>query len=215
MDADAPPPQPIPGLGPYNTAQNHDPNADLDTTDSPASWAPQSPDLSHFPQDAPDPSFVHPQHRAYRGSVSSATSGPPFSPPQLNQAQLPHSSSPTLHSRPPPPQPPAVALVYQMPRQAKRDATMLDADYVPEGAPASASAVKAEDHNGENAPQPPKTIEIKNHFPTARIKRIMQADDDVGKVAQVTPVVVGKSTIPTPKSFTNTKPSQPKPSNSS
>jgi hypothetical protein len=34
------------------------------------------------------------------------------------------------------------------------------------------------------------SIVIKNHFPVARIKRIMQADDDVGKVAQVTPVVV-------------------------
>ncbi|KAF2742850.1 histone-fold-containing protein, partial [Sporormia fimetaria CBS 119925] len=34
---------------------------------------------------------------------------------------------------------------------------------------------------------------IKSHFPVARIKRIMQADDDVGKVAQVTPVVVSKA----------------------
>jgi hypothetical protein len=39
-------------------------------------------------------------------------------------------------------------------------------------------------------------ITIKNHFPVARIKRIMQADDDVGKVAQVTPVVVCKSLFP-------------------
>ncbi|KAI5779744.1 histone-fold-containing protein, partial [Geopyxis carbonaria] len=30
-------------------------------------------------------------------------------------------------------------------------------------------------------------------FPVARIKRIMQADEDVGKVAQVTPVVVSKA----------------------
>ena len=35
-------------------------------------------------------------------------------------------------------------------------------------------------------------VEVKTKFPTARIKRIMQADEDVGKVAQVTPVVVGK-----------------------
>ncbi len=41
--------------------------------------------------------------------------------------------------------------------------------------------------DAEYAPEP---ITIKNHFPVARIKRIMQADDDVGKVAQVTPVVV-------------------------
>jgi hypothetical protein len=35
-------------------------------------------------------------------------------------------------------------------------------------------------------------IEVRTKFPVARIKRIMQADEDVGKVAQVTPVVVGK-----------------------
>lgn len=187
MDADAPPPQP--GTESYITAR--DPNPDIDTTDSPASWAPQSPDLDHFPQDAPDPSFVHPQHRAYRGSISSATSGPPFSPPQP-QSQALHTSSPTLHSRPPPPPQPAVALEYQMPRQVKRDDTMVDADYVPEGASASAVKEEEEEHNGENAPNPAENIVIKNHFPVARIKRIMQADDDVGKVAQVTPVVVCK-----------------------
>jgi hypothetical protein len=35
-------------------------------------------------------------------------------------------------------------------------------------------------------------MEIKTKFPVARIKRIMQADEDVGKVAQVTPVAVCK-----------------------
>ncbi len=35
-------------------------------------------------------------------------------------------------------------------------------------------------------------IEVKTKFPVARIKRIVQADEDVGKVAQVTPVVVCK-----------------------
>ena len=33
-------------------------------------------------------------------------------------------------------------------------------------------------------------IDVKTKFPVARIKRIMQADEDVGKVAQVTPVAV-------------------------
>lgn len=36
-------------------------------------------------------------------------------------------------------------------------------------------------------------VEIKTKFPVARIKRIMQADEDVGKVSQVTPVAVCKS----------------------
>jgi len=46
---------------------------------------------------------------------------------------------------------------------------------------------------GGGAPPPPAStehVEVKTKFPVARIKRIMQADDDVGKVAQVTPVVV-------------------------
>jgi len=30
----------------------------------------------------------------------------------------------------------------------------------------------------------------KSRFPVARIKKIMQADEDVGKVAQVTPVAI-------------------------
>ncbi|KAG9237157.1 putative DNA polymerase epsilon subunit C [Amylocarpus encephaloides] len=39
----------------------------------------------------------------------------------------------------------------------------------------------------------PSNIEIKTKFPVARIKRIMQADEEVGKVAQVTPVAVSKA----------------------
>lgn len=38
--------------------------------------------------------------------------------------------------------------------------------------------------------RPGAGIEVKTKFPVARIKRIMQADEDVGKVAQVTPVAV-------------------------
>lgn len=39
----------------------------------------------------------------------------------------------------------------------------------------------------------PTNIEIRTKFPVARIKRIMQADEEVGKVAQVTPVAVNKA----------------------
>lgn len=34
---------------------------------------------------------------------------------------------------------------------------------------------------------------IKTHFPAARIKKIMQSDDEVGKVAQATPIIVGRA----------------------
>lgn len=45
---------------------------------------------------------------------------------------------------------------------------------------------------------PPATIstshiDVKTKFPVARIKRIMQADEDVGKVAQATPTAVSKA----------------------
>ncbi|KAF1808583.1 DNA polymerase epsilon subunit C, partial [Eremomyces bilateralis CBS 781.70] len=36
-------------------------------------------------------------------------------------------------------------------------------------------------------------IEVKTKFPVARIKRIMQADEDVGKVSQVVPPAVAKA----------------------
>ena len=42
------------------------------------------------------------------------------------------------------------------------------------------------------APGIAEGIEVKTKFPVARIKRIMQADEDVGKVAQVTPIAVGQ-----------------------
>lgn len=37
---------------------------------------------------------------------------------------------------------------------------------------------------------PSQGIDVRTKFPVARIKRIMQADEEVGKVAQVTPVAV-------------------------
>ena len=52
---------------------------------------------------------------------------------------------------------------------------------------------KEEDVEVENnAPGVREGIEVRTKFPVARIKRIMQADEDVGKVAQVTPVAVCK-----------------------
>jgi len=42
---------------------------------------------------------------------------------------------------------------------------------------------------------PSMGIEVKTKFPVARIKRIMQADEEVGKVAQVTPVAVCTFTL--------------------
>jgi len=73
-----------------------------------------------------------------------------------------------------------------MPRGVKKEESMQDADYMPD---ASVPSMPDANHSLGGAATP----SIKNHFPVARIKRIMQADDDVGKVAQVTPVVVSKA----------------------
>jgi hypothetical protein len=68
---------------------------------------------------------------------------------------------------------------------------MQDADYAPDAfASASAPGPAMTMPSASMLPPNADDIVIKNHFPVARIKRIMQADDDVGKVAQVTPVVV-------------------------
>lgn len=50
------------------------------------------------------------------------------------------------------------------------------------------AAPKQEEH--KPAPGELEGITVRTKFPVARIKRIVQADEDVGKVAQVTPVVV-------------------------
>jgi hypothetical protein len=53
----------------------------------------------------------------------------------------------------------------------------------------SAGQASASQQAAAAIPQSP----VKTKFPTARIKRIMQADEEVGKVAQQTPIAVGKA----------------------
>lgn len=45
----------------------------------------------------------------------------------------------------------------------------------------------------DNSTAGKKEREIKARFPVARIKRLMQSDEDIGKVAQATPIVVAKA----------------------
>lgn len=151
----------------------------MESTD--ALWAPQSPDLSSY--HSADNEVVHPQHQGYRGSISHVALSPP-------------SSSPTLQHNPPPPFEPPQFASPSMPRGLVKEESMQDAD--PEYTPDAPEKVrgKRKEGNGTSHAAPDATtttadgINITVHFPVARIKRIMQADDDVGKVAQVTPVVV-------------------------
>lgn len=45
----------------------------------------------------------------------------------------------------------------------------------------------------EEKQTPQQQREIKTRFPVARIKRLMQSDEEIGKVAQATPLVVAKA----------------------
>jgi hypothetical protein len=140
-------------------------------------WAPKSPDLSS--NYSPDEVPLHPQHQGYRGSVSHIA---PFITP---------TSSPTQQDKV------LLSPAYKspfMPRGVPKEESMQDADYMPDESVSIGMAQLPDSGNGTSGGStlPPNVdnIVIKNHFPVARIKRIMQADDDVGKVAQVTPVVV-------------------------
>lgn len=69
------------------------------------------------------------------------------------------------------------------------------------------SLINPPDEKEEQAPVVPKAEDgkipedtilasfdkIKTHFPAARIKKIMQSDEEIGKVAQATPIVVGRA----------------------
>jgi hypothetical protein len=149
---------------------------ELDT----ASYAPESPDLSGATPYGPED--VHPQHQAYRGSISLHS---PFTPLD--------SKSPFGSISDPPRR---TSYFDRQPTPVQQDLAMKDEDdhdYFPtQSAPRPASRprrTKAEAQdvgNGNTAGD----VEVRTKFPVARIKRIMQADEDVGKVAQVTPVVV-------------------------
>ncbi|KAJ8113777.1 hypothetical protein OPT61_g4174 [Boeremia exigua] len=140
------------------------------------SWAPQSPDLSSYHSADAEP--VHPQHQGYRGPVSHALpQAAPLPPGTSFQA----TSAPLLYSTYPP--------------YSGHQENMQDADYIPDLSHAAPQMPEMGNGSTGGSMLPPNvdSIIIKNHFPVARIKRIMQADDDVGKVAQVTPVVVSKA----------------------
>jgi hypothetical protein len=97
-----------------------------------------------------------------------------------------------------------------MPRtRARRNVDEHDADYDPNNAAPSRTAQpnvpSQQAMNATPAIDSALTIDVKTKFPVARIKRIMQADEDVGKVAQATPTAVGMySTATFPSSFSTT-----------
>ncbi|CDK24294.1 unnamed protein product [Kuraishia capsulata CBS 1993] len=50
------------------------------------------------------------------------------------------------------------------------------------------------EEEGDGAALPIQSFEkVRTHFPSARIKKLMQSDEEIGKVAQATPIVVGRA----------------------
>ncbi|KAK0637926.1 DNA polymerase epsilon subunit C [Lasiodiplodia hormozganensis] len=139
------------------------------------SYAPRSPDLSAYDHGQADPEPLHPQHQKYRGSISHAPPQSPYAPPNTAGAYNPPAGyfAPRNSISYPPP---------TMAAQMKFEGDIMDAN---------GGMIKSEPR--EQAPGVAEGIEVKTKFPAARIKRIMQADEDVGKVAQVTPHVVAKA----------------------
>ena len=158
-------------------------------------YAPQSPDLSGFqtsnePNTFSQTSYYPPQQQSHHfpnqygpqdvNPESFNFNTHQFSAPHAQVAQDPYQS-------------------FTMPAngRSKASASYEDDYYAPDN-PAvkggsgrkSKKAKVEEDICDKLAPGVEEGIEVKTKFPVARIKRIMQADDDVGKVAQVTPTAV-------------------------
>ncbi|PYI07680.1 histone-fold-containing protein [Aspergillus sclerotiicarbonarius CBS 121057] len=175
-------------------------------TDQDHSYRPQSPDFSTFqsPISPPPPAAaatIHHFHHlppvyqfgnpfAHRASYDAS----PFFPPQYQQPPAPPTRvpQPYLHLDP------DMARRSSRIAQAAEVAPLPPAKYVDpvveEEPPEEEIEVEEEEEEEEPPkPAPPAPVEVKTKFPVARIKRIMQADEDVGKVAQVTPIAVSKA----------------------
>ena len=164
--------------------------------DQNTSYAPRSPDLSAYHSSVP-PSGPPPQ-QAY------------YSPPNHQTHQVLHSpafpNQYVLQQSPITPYPPQVKYepgtpVLPHPVSQRRTASDMDEEWGAPAEPARRGRKPKKPKMEFSEPEEPQKpapgveegIEVKTKFPVARIKRIMQADEDVGKVAQVTPTAVCKS----------------------
>ena len=165
-------------------------------------YAPQSPDLSEYQSfDQPDP-FT----QSYQPPAQSQHQQAFYPPPQQHQQQQhqqhqqsnnqqpfdPFAAEPTFQYSNQYQQP-----IANMPKNGRRNSHFDDDEFVPDQ-PAMKQGRKPkkqkleEDICDKPAPGIEEGIEVRTKFPVARIKRIMQADEDVGKVSQVTPTAVCK-----------------------
>ncbi|RHZ72779.1 hypothetical protein CDV55_107452 [Aspergillus turcosus] len=160
-------------------------------TDQDSSYRPRSPDLSTFQSSIP-PAVNSPIYPLASPLAHASYDSSPFFTPQY---QHPSASLGRVSQQYIPPFiDPNSPLSPDMARRSSRLARATEVAPMPEVA--YVQPVLSEEP--PQLPPPPQpnpvaNIEVKTKFPVARIKRIMQADEDVGKVAQVTPIAVSKA----------------------
>ncbi|KAJ5856638.1 uncharacterized protein N7529_010582 [Penicillium soppii] len=141
-------------------------------------YRPQSPDFSSLSQPTTSPFF-----NAYPHSRISQQYVPPyqhFEDMARRSSRIAQSDSQPIYDDP---MPEAIQPIHEPIYAPVHEP--LPVQHIPEPIAHIADAPKMEISTAG--------IEVKTKFPVARIKRIMQADEDVGKVAQVTPIAVSKA----------------------
>ncbi|KAI9376062.1 histone-fold-containing protein [Aspergillus egyptiacus] len=166
-------------------------------TEQDNSYRPRSPDFSTFqptiPSPVAQPVYQYGTPLTHRASYdASPFFTPQYQPPSVASSRVPQQYVPPYAGH---------SFDSDMARRSSRLARAAEVAPVPE--PHYSEPVKLEEplapmESVLDAPVPLKQspsagIEVKTKFPVARIKRIMQADEDVGKVAQVTPIAVSKA----------------------
>lgn len=147
------------------------------------SYAPQSPDLTAY-------------HSAYSSNQPQPSYHPPPQPFYQQSSYLPPNQFDSYEFAQQPIQPELVQQSHTMPRKrvpkhaVESDEWHSGSDT--HGLASNGKKQKMEVDCDKPAPGVEEGIELKTKFPVARIKRIMQADEDIGKVAQVTPTAVCK-----------------------
>jgi len=129
----------------------------------------QQQQLRHYRSNSSPQQLLNNQNNYH---IASSSSSSPTPTPNFTM-QAPPSTSPPLGGKP---------------KATRRRRTVVKADVADDPSDGSSSS-----GNNQTASPPvasanaPRYVQIKTKFPVARIKRIMQADEDVGKVAQVCP----------------------------
>jgi Dr1-associated corepressor len=152
-------------------------------------YAPQSPDLSDYAPQSPDFSGYAPPPPGPQIDTSY-----PYSTHRASYDASPYFATPSQQL--PPSVLPTVAEQFPTMARAKRSQREEVDEYTPESEEATFSSRSRKAKRGGqdgSRTSAASEIEVKTKFHVARIKRIMQADEEVGKVAQVTPIAVCKS----------------------